>query len=150
MVWEPHLKKDQILLESVQLFATRLSSQQWSANSETLNQHFNLPSLTDRCNYLKLLFTYKLVFGHLYCPPGFFNLRANPNLRVCHCKQLIPPFAKTTSFYNSFFFVSSARLWNSLPAHAVLCPSIKSFKNTVQYFSSFCPPCCCLLFLFFS
>ena len=26
---------------------------------------------------------------------------------MCHCKQLIPPFAKTASFYNSFL-VSSA------------------------------------------
>ena len=74
-----------------------LSSQKWSANSDTLNWHFNLPSISDRRNYFKLLFTYKLVSGHLYCPPGFLNLRANPNLRVCHCKQLIPPFDKTTS-----------------------------------------------------
>ena len=46
-VWDPHLKKDQLLLESVQLFATRLSSRQWSAKSDILNQYFNLPSLLD-------------------------------------------------------------------------------------------------------
>ena len=53
------------------------------------------------------------------------------NLRACHCKQLIPPFAKTSSFYNSLF-VSSATLRNSLPAPAVLCPSINSFMNSVH------------------
>ena len=53
------------------------------------------------------------------------------NLRACHCKQLIPPFAKTSSFYNSLF-VSSAMLRNSLPAPAVLCPSINSFMNSVH------------------
>ena len=51
-------QKDQ-LFKSVQLFATRLSSQNWSANSDTLN-------------YFKLLFTYKFVYGDLYCPPVFF------------------------------------------------------------------------------
>ena len=56
VVWDPHLKKDQ-LLESVQLFATRLSSRQWFAKSDTLNQYFNLPSLLDRHKYFKLLFT---------------------------------------------------------------------------------------------
>ena len=71
------LKKDQLLLESVQLFATILSSRNWSANCDTLNQHFKLPSLSDRHNYFKLLFTYKFVYGHLYCPPGFFNLCVN-------------------------------------------------------------------------
>ena len=70
VVWDPHLKKGQ-LLESVQLFATRLSFQQWSAKSDILNQYFNLPSLLDRRKYFKLLFTYKFVFGHLYCPSGF-------------------------------------------------------------------------------
>ena len=40
---------------------------EWFANSETLNRHFNLPSLSDCRNYLKLLFTCKLV----YSPPGF-------------------------------------------------------------------------------
>jgi len=81
MVCDPHLKKDQ-LLESVQLFATRLSSRQWFAKSDTLNQYFNLPSLLDRHKYFKLLFTYRFVFGHLYCSSGFFSLRVNPNY-VC-------------------------------------------------------------------
>ena len=82
VVWDPHLKKDQLLLEAVQLFATRLSSRQWSAKSDILNQYFNLPSLLDRSKYFKLLFTYKFVFSHLYCPSGFFSLCVNRNLRV--------------------------------------------------------------------
>ena len=83
VVWDPHLKKDQLLLESVQLFATRLYSQQWSAKSDIQNQYFNLPSLLDRRKYFMLLFTCKLVFGHLYCPSGFFfSLHVSPNLCV--------------------------------------------------------------------
>ena len=65
------------------------------------------------------------------CTALLFFFCVNPNLHVCRCKQLIPPFAKTASFYNSLF-VSSARLRNSLPAPAVLCPSINSFNNSVH------------------
>ena len=45
VVWDPHLKKDQLLLESVQLFPTRIASKSWKSNSESLNHHFQLPSL---------------------------------------------------------------------------------------------------------
>ena len=62
-------QKDRLLLEPIQLFATRLSSRNWSANSDTLNWHFKLPSLSDRRNYFKLLF---FKFKFLYCPPGVF------------------------------------------------------------------------------
>ena len=45
VVWEPHLKKDKLLLEAVQLQATRMASRQWKENSVSLNQRFERPSL---------------------------------------------------------------------------------------------------------
>ena len=36
VVWEPHLKKDKLLLEAVQLQATRMASRQWKENSVSL------------------------------------------------------------------------------------------------------------------
>ena len=39
----PHLKKDKLLLESVQLQATRMASKQWKGDSASLNQKFSLP-----------------------------------------------------------------------------------------------------------
>ena len=46
VVWEPHLKKDKILLEAVQLQVTRMASRQWKENSVSLNQRFELPDFT--------------------------------------------------------------------------------------------------------
>ena len=52
------------------LFATRIASKQWSESANTLNRYFNLPSLCLRRNYLKLLYSYKLVNGYVSCPYG--------------------------------------------------------------------------------
>ena len=56
-VWEPHLKKDKLLLEAVQLQATRMASRQWKENIASLNQRFELPTLECRRKYFKLLLT---------------------------------------------------------------------------------------------
>ena len=46
-------------------------------------------------------------------------------------KYLVQPFARTVSFFNSYF-VSSVRLWNSLPNEVALCNNISSFKSNVR------------------
>ena len=130
-VWDPHLKKDQLLLESVQLFATRMASHSWKSDSESLNHHFKLPSLSSRRAYFKLLTTYKCLNNYMYCPTTNFSLHPKPNLRVCHSKQLTVPLAKTSAYFNSFF-ISSTRLWNSLPPHVVLCDNIAYFKSALK------------------
>ena len=130
-VWDPHLKKDQLLLESVQLFATRMASHSWKSDSESLNHHFKLPSLSSCRAYFKLLTTYKCLNNYMYCPTTNFSLHPKPNLRVCHSKQLTVPLAKTSAYFNSFF-ISSTRLWNSLPPHVVLCDNIAYFKSALK------------------
>jgi len=55
VVWDPHLKKDQLLLKSVQLFAARMATRSWTSDSESLNHHFQLPSLSSRRTYFKVL-----------------------------------------------------------------------------------------------
>ena len=134
VVCDLHLKKDQQLLESVQLFATRMAARSWTSDSESLNHHFQLPSLSSRRIYFKVLSTYKCLNNCIFCPPGNFSLNANPNLHVCHCKQLVVPFAKTSVFFYDSFFISSARLWNSLPPHVILCANVSTFKNAAKPF----------------
>ena len=99
----------------------------------SLNHHFQLPSLSSRWTYFKVLSTYKCLNSYTFCPPGNFSLHTNPNLHFCHCKQLVVPLAKTSAFYNSFF-ISSARLWNCLPSHVILCANVSTFKNAVKPF----------------
>ena len=131
MVWDPHLIKHKTLLENAQLFATRIASKQWTQSSEHLNSHFNIPSLSSRCTYYKLLVFYKFSEGYTYCPQGLLIPNTNPNSRVAHNKQFIQPFARTTSFFNSYF-ISSVRLWNSQPSVVVNSSSLSVFKNAVR------------------
>ena len=70
VVWDPRLKRDQQLLESVQLFATRMAARSWTSDSESLNHHFQLPSLSSLRIYFKVLSTYKCLNSYIFCPPG--------------------------------------------------------------------------------
>ena len=81
----------------------------------------------------KLLYTFKFLNGLSFCPPVFFTPRDSPisNSRSFHSKCLAQPFAKTDSFYNSFF-VSSTKLWNSLPSDIAHIDSISTFKSSLK------------------
>ena len=103
VVWDPHLKKDQCLLGSVQTFALRMASRSWRVDAEELNSQFQLATLTSRRSYFKLLMTLKFSNGLLYYPPDLFVFNASPNTRVSHSSQLVVPFAKTAAYFNSFF-----------------------------------------------
>ena len=131
IIWDPHFKKDSALLESVQLFATRMATKSWNASAVSLNSKLNLSTLSSRRTYFKVLYVYKFLNGHLYCPPDLFIWRPNVKVRVCHPKQLLQPFAKTSAFSSSYF-VSSVKLWNFLPAELVFNPCISLFKSTVK------------------
>ena len=106
VVWEPHLKKDKLLLEAVQLQATRMASRQWKENSVSLNQRFELLTLESRRKYFKLLLTYKFLSGYILIVPQailyntltqtldcfILNIYFNLLLRL---KLIITPFSLT-------------------------------------------------------
>ena len=59
----PHLKKDSLLIENVQLFAARMATKCWRANASTLNETLNLPTINSRRKYFSmLLYTLKWLF----------------------------------------------------------------------------------------
>ena len=60
-VWDPHLNKDQDLLESTQKFACKMITKNWEKGYDELLYMTNLPSLADRRLYLKLCSLYKIV-----------------------------------------------------------------------------------------
>ena len=131
IVWDPQFKKDSLLIENIQLFAARMATKAWHADASTLNSILNLTPIASRRAYFKVLYAFKFLNGFLYCPPGYFILRSNANLRTSHTKQLVQPFAKTCAFFSSYF-VSTVKLWNTLPADAVLTESICTFKNCIK------------------
>ena len=82
----------------------------------------------------------------------FFNLCVIPNLCVCHCKQLIPLFAKTASFYNSLWVQLGCGTLYQLLQYFVLALTLLRilFKFFVLISSFCCQYCCLLVFLFLS
>jgi len=68
IVWDPHHKKDQLLLEKVQLFAARIATKSWSQEHASLLTSLNLPSLMNRRSYLKLTFAFKILNNLVFCP----------------------------------------------------------------------------------
>ena len=103
IVWDPHHKKDQLLLEKVQLFAARVATKSWSQEQASLLTSLNLPSMMNRHSYLKLIFAFKFLNNLVFCPFVLFTYHPQPNLRINHNKQLLQPFARTVSFSSSYF-----------------------------------------------
>ena len=60
VVWDPHLKKDQHLLESVHTF-TEDSLSIMEIQCRRAQQRIPTPTLTSRRSYFKLLMTFKLL-----------------------------------------------------------------------------------------
>ena len=59
LVWDPHLLKDIRQLDSVQTFACRMATKNWSASDSKLQSICHLPPLKTRQMYFKLCFLYK-------------------------------------------------------------------------------------------
>ena len=57
-------------LESVEKFALKICSHRWDLSYFDLIENFNLPTLSSRREYLRILALYKIVTVHIYFPPA--------------------------------------------------------------------------------
>ena len=119
-VWDPYLKRDIDLLESVQKFALRVCSKQWNASYPALCSSLNLSTLAARRKQMKLGLLYRIVHGLADFPSVPITTRDNPfDLRSLNPHTLSGFSAKTNSFKHSFF-PEAVELWNSLPSDVAL------------------------------
>ena len=133
-VWDPQstglIKK----LESVQRFAARNITKQWSFKVRHSNHPvhtLNLCPLQERRLRQKVLVCARILKGHSIIPSTYYTPLPNPRLCLHHPCPLVTPFARTAP-HQSSFFVHSTRLWNSLPCHVVSASSSYSFKNGIK------------------
>ena len=68
-VWDPPLQKGIDQLECVQKFTLHMCAKQWDLGYAELLNHFKVPSLGDRRNYLSLCTIYKVVHELVYFSP---------------------------------------------------------------------------------
>ena len=131
-VWDPHLRKDQDLLESTQKFACKMITRKWDKGYDELLNMTNLPSLADRRLYLKLCSLYKIVHNLSYFPPNIIVPKVTRSYTSTPF-TLYQPFAHTNCFLNSFV-PHCVSHWNSLPESVVSSPSLATFKHSLKQY----------------
>ena len=121
-VWDPHLRKDQDLLESTQKFACKVMTKTWDRGYDELLNMTNLPSLVNTRLYLKTMSFYKIVYDLSYFPPDIVVPKVTRSYTSTPF-TLYQPFAHTKCFLNSFI-PHSVSHWNTLPELVVSAPSL--------------------------
>ena len=118
IIWDPSYPTLSHSLDSVQFFALKIASKFRSSLIPIILSEFNLPSLASRRQKAKLIFLFKLYHHLIYFPSQIIYpslpLSSYP-LRSFHPNNLICPFTRKSSFYNSYL-PSTVRHWNSLPS----------------------------------
>ena len=130
VVWDPHLVKGIIAVESVQRFATKLCLRNWSLPYQDRLQLLDLDSLFTRRKAAKLCYMYRMVHG-LTAPSCPLVTYTHSYATRSHSLCLTPLYARTNSFLNSFYN-STIRLWNNLPSDVVFSSSVSDFKNLLH------------------
>ena len=134
-IWDPHLKKDIEMLESVQKFGLKVCLKQWHSTYENLIDQAGIPSLAVRRKLLKLCQLYNILnaYGHVNflnlptsCRPTSFVNR----IRSVHPLSLSKPFSHS-NFHCSSFFPSAISLWSTLPRDICTCHTLQTFKRAV-------------------
>ena len=129
-VWLPWLKKDELLLESVQRKATKIvPSLHFLPYPERLTR-LNLFSLKYRRLRGCLIYSHKFFLNQTHST--YFTLSHNTQLRG-HSLKLF--FRRSISRQRRNFFASIViPVWNKLPEKVVTAPSTESFKKQLDKF----------------
>ena len=125
-LWDPYIMKDIRMLESVQKFACKVCLKCWDMDYDNMLHCLNLPRLSERRQYLKLLTLYNIVNGHLFFPEGIFVLHRHLSLR--HNSSI---YCRPRSHTNYFLFScvpSVITLCNNLPLQ-LKSSSLSTFKS---------------------
>ena len=134
-VWDPHTTSLRNSTESVQSLAAKLCSKCWSASSSSLIRSLNWPSLHLRRQRQKAQLCRRIIRHESIIPSSYFQPIHQPNPRIHHPQSVTVPFARTSLFQNSFF-VSSCKLWNSLPSALTSLTTARAFKAALLHLPS--------------
>ena len=140
-VWAPYTAKDIGALESVQKFACRMATHNWTSSYQELLSLTDLPTLERRRIELQLSHLFKVVHNLCYFPEGLVTVRecSHYNIRTTHSLTLNQPFAHTNNYLNSFL-PRTVSFWNKFPEDIVFSASL----NSLTLITLFCSFCVCL------
>jgi hypothetical protein len=128
-IWNPHYKQDVDAIEAVQRRATKLIPDLKELSYPERLKQLHLPTLAHRRRRGDMINVYKYLHNQ-YTTKHPFHLAEHRGtrghelkLQKQHCRLDIRKF---------FFSNRVVDLWNSLPSHAVLAPTLNSFKNRLD------------------
>ena len=113
-------------LESVQRFAARIVTNNWSGSHSELLSKVNWPSLSTRRRKRKVALYYRIVKNLSIIDSSFFTPHPCPHLRHAHFLPLYY-LPRCTLSHLSSFSVSVIPIWNCLPPEffSVFLPTFK-------------------------
>ena len=128
-VWDPHTKTNIDRLEQVQRRAARLVTNNFSRHTRVtpILQQLNWTPLIARRAHSKVTIMYKALNNQIEIPTGHLThtigiTRQEGNLFV--------PFARSDTYRHSYF-PSTIRLWNQIPPHVRIAPTLQTFRGAI-------------------
>ena len=145
-IWNPYLKKDIKLLESVQRRATKMVPQLKSSNYESRLANLELSTLKDRrdrgdlIQYFKIVRSYNLVTWHSINKQAPSIGTNCPASHIRGANHRLERQFTNSEIRNQFLSNRIVPHWNNLPNEVVSAKSINGFKNKLdKYLSSITP-----------
>ena len=131
VVWGPHYKGDQQLVEKVQRRATKMIPRLRNLSYDLRLRHLNLPSLQHRRRRGDMIMAYKIMTGRVRVDKHeLFNLRVNSTTRGHRYKifkKHATSFVKQSTFCNRI-----VNDWNDLPQQIIEANNVNAFKNALD------------------
>ena len=127
LIWGPHNRTDQKLIERVQRRATRLVSRLRHLPYQERLRSLRLPSLYYRRKRGDMIFTYQLFHDGVDADPEDFFCLASDSITRGHPFKVQKPTA-TCRVRRSAYAVRVVNDWNSLPTKVVCAPTVSAFK----------------------
>ena len=132
-LWDPYNKKDIELLESVQKFACKVCLKCWDMDYQNMLHCLDIPPLSVRRRYLKLITMFNIVNGQSFFPPGIFEPQSpSYNSRHRSSQNFCRPRSRT-NYLQSSYVPSVIFAWNNLPVELKSLSSVSTFKDHLLY-----------------
>ena len=132
-LWDPYNKKDIELLESVQKFACKVCLKCWDMDYQNMLHCLDIPPLSVRRRYLKLITMFNIVNGQSFLPPGIFEPQSpSYNSRHSSSQNFCRPRSRT-NYLQSSYVPSVIFAWNNLPVELKSLLSVSTFKDHLLY-----------------
>jgi hypothetical protein len=134
IIWDPHIKKEVSILESIQKRSARFVFRDYRKCSSVTDMMKKLewPSLAERRRKARLIFMFKIVKGLVAVTPSDIDLiLATSATRKCNSMNFRIPSSRTNQHKYSFAQRTIPE-WNKLPQHAVDKMTPEEFRSTME------------------